>query len=70
LAAAKDLNVPMRTVTIGGGSDANVFNAKGMAAPILGTGMREIHTVHEWLDLGDFYTCADLVLRALTLRAA
>jgi hypothetical protein len=32
--------------------------------------MREIHTVHEWLDLGDFYTCADLVLRALTLRAA
>jgi tripeptide aminopeptidase len=70
LAAAKDLNMPMRTVTIGGGSDANVFNAKGMPAPILGTGMREIHTVHEWLDLGDFYTCADLVLRALTLRAA
>jgi acetylornithine deacetylase/succinyl-diaminopimelate desuccinylase-like protein len=41
-----------------------------MPAVILGTGMREIHTVHEWLDLADFYACADLVLRALTLRAA
>jgi tripeptide aminopeptidase len=70
LAAARALNKPMRTVTIGGGSDANVFNAKGMPAVILGTGMREIHTVNEWLDLGDFYTCAELVLQALTLRAA
>ena len=60
----------MQTVTIGGGSDANVFNERGIYAVILGTGMREIHTVHEWLDLGDFYTCADIVLHALTKRAA
>jgi tripeptide aminopeptidase len=68
--AASDLNRPMQTVTIGGGSDANVFNAKGLPAVILGTGMRDIHTVGEWLDLDDFYGCAELVLRAVTLRAA
>ena len=70
LGAARDLGLPMQTVTIGGGSDANVFNERGIYAVILGTGMREIHTVHEWLDLGDFYTCADIVLHALTKRAA
>ena len=68
--AARDLGKPMSTVTIGGGSDANVLNAKGMPAVIIGTGMRDIHTVNEWLDLEDFYACADVVLRALTLRAA
>lgn len=68
--AARDLGRPLRTVTIGGGSDANVFNARGISAAILGTGMREIHTVNEWLDLEDFYACAELVLRALTLRAS
>ncbi|HME80990.1 MAG TPA: M20/M25/M40 family metallo-hydrolase [Candidatus Eremiobacteraceae bacterium] len=70
LDAARALSKPMETVTIGGGSDANVFNAKGMPAVILGTGMREIHTVNEWLDLGDFYACAEIVLQALTSRAA
>ena len=68
--AARDLKRPLETVTIGGGSDANVFNAKGLPAVILGTGMRDIHTVNEWLDLDDFYACAELVLRAVTLRAA
>jgi tripeptide aminopeptidase len=67
--AARDLGRPLHTVTIGGGSDANVFNARGIPAPILGTGMREIHTVNEWLDLEDFYACAELVMRAVTLRA-
>jgi len=67
---ARELNRTIETVTIGGGSDANVFNAKGLPAVILGTGMRDIHTVGEWLDLNDFYACAELVLRAITLRAA
>jgi len=68
--AARDLGRPLHTVTIGGGSDANVFNARGIPALILGTGMREIHTVNEWLDLEDFYACAELVMRAVTLRAS
>ncbi|MBV8281716.1 MAG: M20/M25/M40 family metallo-hydrolase [Candidatus Eremiobacteraeota bacterium] len=70
LEAARSLDKPLKPVTIGGGSDANVFNANGLPAVILGTGMRDIHTVHEWLDLEDFYSCAELVLRALALRAA
>ncbi len=68
--AAGELGRPMATRTAGGGSDANVFNAKGISAVVLGTGMRDIHTVKEWLDLADFYAAAEIVLRALTVRAA
>jgi tripeptide aminopeptidase len=57
-------------VSILGGSDANVFNQRGVTAVILGTGMRDVHTVSEWLDLEDFYSSAEVVLRALTLAAA
>jgi acetylornithine deacetylase/succinyl-diaminopimelate desuccinylase-like protein len=35
-----------------------------------GTGMRDIHTVNEWLDLSDFHTCADVVLECVKLGAA
>jgi len=67
--AARDCGRSLRTVTIGGGSDANIFNARGLPAAILGTGMRDIHTVNEWLDLEDFGACAETVLRAVMLRA-
>lgn len=68
--SASDLGKPMETVSILGGSDANVFNQRGITAVILGTGMRDVHTVSEWLDLEDFYSSAEVVLRALTLAAA
>jgi tripeptide aminopeptidase len=68
--AASALGKPMETVTIGGGSDANVFNQRGITAVILGTGMRDVHTVKEWLDLEDFYNSAEVLVRALTLAAA
>jgi len=60
----------IRTASIGGGSDANVLQQRGITSVNLGTGMRDIHTVNEWLDLADFYACADIVLRVLQLAAA
>jgi tripeptide aminopeptidase len=60
----------VKTVTIGGGSDANVFNRHGIASVNLGTGMRDIHTVNEWIDLPDFYRCAQIVLECVKERAA
>ncbi len=42
----------------GGGCDADVFNKKGLEVANLSTGIREIHTVNEWLDLNDFYISA------------
>jgi len=68
--AARKLAAPVKTVTIGGASDANVLNRHGIAAVNLGTGMRDIHTVNEWIDLADFYRSAELVLECVKERAA
>lgn len=53
----------------GGGCDANVFNARGLQVANLGTGMREIHTVKEWLDLRDVAAAAELVAEVIRLNA-
>ena len=69
-AAGKNLNVDVKTQATGGGCDANVFNQKGLEVANLGTGMRDIHTVHEWLDLKDLYLSGEMVLEVLRLNAA
>jgi tripeptide aminopeptidase len=68
-AAAKNLNLEIKTDAYGGGCDANVLNQKGLVVANVGTGMREIHTVHEWLDLKDLYLAAEVVLEIVKLNA-
>ena len=41
------------TRSTGGGSDANVFAERGLEVANLACGMREIHTVNEWVDVRD-----------------
>jgi tripeptide aminopeptidase len=69
-AAAKNLSLEVKTLATGGGCDANVFNQKGLVVANLSTGMREIHTVNEWLDLKDLHLSARIVLEILQLNAA
>jgi tripeptide aminopeptidase len=69
-AAGKNLNVNVKTQATGGGCDANIFNQKGLEVANLGTGMRDIHTVHEWLDLKDLYLSGEIVLEILRLNAS
>ena len=69
-AAARNLNLEVKTRATGGGCDANVLNQKGLVVANLGTGMREIHTVNEWLDLKDLYLSAQMVLEIVKLNAA
>jgi tripeptide aminopeptidase len=68
--AAQLHDMRVETISIGGGSDANVFNKHGIVAVNLGTGMRDIHTVNEWIDLPDFYRSAEIVLQCIKERAA
>ena len=70
MAAAKAAGAELSTASIGGGSDANVFNRRGIEAANLGTGMRAIHTLDEWLDLEDFFRCADVVFEFVRSQAA
>ncbi|MGE5217723.1 MAG: M20/M25/M40 family metallo-hydrolase [Chloroflexota bacterium] len=68
-AAAKNLQLEVKTLATGGGCDANVLNQKGLVVANLSTGMREIHTVNEWLDLKDLYLSAQIVLEIVKLNA-
>lgn len=45
----------------GGGSDANFFNAYGVPCVILGVGMKNVHTVDEFLKEEDLYNSALMV---------
>src|SRR5262250_412545 len=57
------------TRATGGGSDANVYTTKGIEVANLACGMRDIHTVNEWVDLKDLHTTASIVLETVRLHA-
>jgi tripeptide aminopeptidase len=69
-AAARNLHVELKTLATGGGCDANILNQKGLQVANLSTGMRDIHTVKEWLNLQDLYLSARMVLEVVTLNAS
>lgn len=57
LAAMQKLNIrPVFDEHNNGGSDANWINAHGLPMVVLGSGMRAVHTVNEWINLDDFRT--------------
>ena len=63
--AAEDLGIELRYARREGGSDANIFNRRGLATVILGTGMRRVHSPEEYLVLEDMALCARLLLTAI-----
>src|SRR5438552_2852857 len=66
--AAKRMDLDVKTMASGGGCDANVFNRRGIECANLGTGMRAIHTVKEWLDVKDMYAAAEMTLEIMKLN--
>lgn len=66
--AARRMGLDVKTMASGGGCDANVFNRKGIECANLGTGMRAIHTVKEWLDVKDMYASAEMTLEIMKLN--
>ena len=66
--AASRMGLKVETMASGGGCDANIFNRKGIECANLGTGMRAIHTVNEWLDVKDMYASAEMTLEILKLN--
>jgi tripeptide aminopeptidase len=68
LGAAARMGLKVETQASGGGCDANIFNRKGIECANLGTGMRAIHTVNEWLDVKDMYASAEMTLEIMKLN--
>ena len=49
----------------GGGSDANFFNANGLHAVVIGTGMTDVHGVNESITVKNLVDCAKLTLEMI-----
>ena len=64
---AKSLGKTLTPTVGGGGSDANIFNAHGIESLILGSGMAQVHTVAERLNLNQLYLGAQMLARAIEL---
>ncbi len=63
--ALKAEGLRMKPSASGGGTDGNIFCGHGIKAPVISTGMRDVHTTSEYLDLKDFFACARVTLRVL-----
>ena len=68
--AAGNLGRSMELTASGGGSDANIMNNHGIAIPVLGTGMADVHTVNENIRLEDMVGTVRLILEILQVNAA
>ncbi|MHB8155974.1 MAG: M20/M25/M40 family metallo-hydrolase [Desulfocucumaceae bacterium] len=51
--AAENINIQPRLESTGGGSDANVFNQKGISTVVLGIAMKNVHTTEEYIKIDD-----------------
>ncbi len=67
--AAKNLGREMALKKTGGGADANVFFKKGIMTGVIGTGMRDIHTVRETIGLSDMVKTVELLIEIIRLNA-
>lgn len=63
LEAARRLGRKLKISATGGGSDANIFNGRGLPCVILGTGMRRVHSTEEYLPLKDLVRACELSLQ-------
>jgi tripeptide aminopeptidase len=68
--AAERLSKPFKTRSTGAASDANVFSGRGVEVANLGCGMRQIHTVDEWVDVNDMVATTELLVETVRLHAA
>ncbi len=67
--AARRAGRVVKPEAMGGGCDANILNRRGLVVANLGTGMRDIHTVREWLDINDMAATAEVTLELIRLQA-
>ena len=67
--AARRAGRVVKPEATGGACDANILNRRGLVVANLGTGMRDIHTVREWLDVNDMVSTTEVTLELIRLQA-
>ncbi len=66
LAAFERMGLKPLVTQGGGGSDANIYNQKGIPSVVLGTGMTKVHTKEETIKVENLNRTAELCLDLLT----
>lgn len=67
--AAENIGRKIITKATGGGADANIFFEKGVFTGVLGTGMRDMHTLRESVALDTMVQTTELLLEIISLHA-
>ncbi len=60
------MGVEPKTQSTGGGSDANIFNGKGLKTVNLSTGMAKVHTTEEYIKITDMVGITEFIYTYLT----
>jgi len=68
--AAKNLKMDPRIESTGGGSDANIFNEKGIYTVILGIAMQNVHTTEEFISMDDMEAGARYLVEIIKVAGA
>jgi tripeptide aminopeptidase len=65
--AAKNLDKKIKLIATGGGADSNIFFKKGITTGVLGTGMKDVHTLRESISVEDMKKTTELMLEILKI---
>ncbi len=68
--AASNLGRSVKSKSTGGGADANIFFEQGIVAGVIGTGMKDMHSVRESIRLDDMVQTAELLIEIIRLHSA
>ena len=60
--AARRVGIEPELHETGGGSDASIFNAKGLPATVIGVGYDKAHSTEEYLTISDFVKSAEMAV--------
>jgi tripeptide aminopeptidase len=60
--ASKNMGLQPELCPTGGGSDANIFNKKGLPSAVLSVGMEKVHTVDEYILVKNLKNSAEYIL--------
>ncbi len=63
--AVEKAGLPPQMIVAQGGSDANIFNPRGLPTVVVGCGMHGAHSVHEYADLGEMRQTVEVLLHLI-----
>lgn len=69
VAAARKVGIEPKMHETGGGSDASIFNHKGLPATVIGVGYEKAHSVEEFIDIPDFVKSAEMAVAIVQVAA-